>query len=90
MKEQTTNSTVNYEPVVISDEVSIYFTKVVNSSNITIYGKVMKKGAEVGSVSLDKSGGYLITSLKPYTELTEIEVKGIYGKVPECIKEMDV
>lgn len=90
MKEQTTNSTVNYEPVVVSDETSIYFTKVTTSNNVAVYGKIVKAGAEVGNVSFDKAGGYLITSLKPYSDLTQEEVVGVYQNVPGCIKEMNL
>ena len=88
MQEKTTNSTVNYSPEKISEETSVYFTKVTNANGVTIHGKVMKNDAEVGTVSYDEKGGYFITSLKPVTALTDDEVETLYQKIPGFKKEM--
>lgn len=87
MKKKTANSTVNYDPEVVSEVCSIHFTRVTNAAGRTLYGKIIKDDAEVGSISYDEKGGYLITSLKPYASLTSDEVDTIYGKVPVCVRE---
>ena len=87
MKPKATNSTVNYEPQVINEETQIQFTKVINASNVTLYGKITKKGDEVGTVSYDKAGNYFITNLKPMNLLTPAEIAGIYAVVPTCLQE---
>lgn len=88
MQEKTTNSTVNDNPEVISEETTVHFTKVTNANGVTIHGKVMKNDAEVGTVSYDEKGGYFITSLKPVTALTDVEVETLYQKIPGFKKEM--
>lgn len=88
MKKKTENSTVNYDPVQVNEMLSINFTKVTGSKGVTIYGKVMKDGAEVGSVSYDAAGDYLITNLKPFSKVDAEEVVGIYAQIPECIQEL--
>lgn len=87
MKKKTANSTVNYDPEVVSEQTSIHFTRVTNTAGRTLYGKIIKDDAEVGNVSYDEKGGYLITSLKPYASLTADEVDAIYMKVPGCVRE---
>lgn len=87
MKKKTANSTVNYDPEVINESTAIHFTKVTNANGNTLYGKIIKDDAEVGNVSYDEKGGYLITSLKPYASLTGEEVDAIYAKVPGCVRE---
>lgn len=88
MKKKAERTSVNYDPVAISEAASIQFHKTVNSAGTTIYGKVTKDGAEVGNVSYDESGGYLITSVKPFGSLTKEEVAELYAQVPTCIDEM--
>lgn len=87
MKQQTQNSTVTFEPEVISEHTKVTFTKVTNSKGTTIYGKIEKDNAEVGSISAEEAGNFLITSLKPVNKLTDEEVQEIYTKVPGWIKE---
>lgn len=87
MKKKTANSTVNYDPEKISETTAIHFTKVTNASGTTLYGKIVKNDAEVGNVSYDEKGNYMVTSIKPYSTLTNEEVKTIYGRVPDCINE---
>ena len=88
MKAKTMNATVSYDPEVISDVTNINFTKVTNASGTTIYGKIEKNGVEVGNVSYEDKGDYLITSIKPFSNLTADEVSGIYTAVPRCISEI--
>lgn len=87
MKKKTANSTVNYDPEVINESTAIHFTKVTNANGRTLYGKIVKDDAEVGNVSYEEQGNYMITSLKPYTSLTDAEVDAIYAKVPGCVRE---
>lgn len=88
MKKKAENSTVNYDPEMVIEGVEITFTKVTSSGNTTINGAIRKDGAEVGSVSYDERGGFLITSLKPYVSLTQKEVSAVYSAIPGYILEM--
>ena len=88
MKKKTSNSTVSYDPVVLSENAAINFTHVTNQSGTTVYGKITKDGAEVGNVAYDSRGGYLNTSLKPFDALTQEEVAAVYANVPTCISEI--
>ena len=88
MLKKTTNSTVAYEPIVISDETVMKFQKVTNAKGVTIYGKIVKNDVECGSVSYDGAGDYLITSLKPCSMFTSDEVTAIHTEVPKCIGEI--
>lgn len=87
MKKKTEKTSVSYDPVVISEATSIQFTKNVRSTGTTIYGKILKDGAEVGNVSYEESADYLITSIKPVSQLTKEEIEEIYAQVPTCIDE---
>ena len=88
MLAKTTNSTVTYEPVAISEETLVKFQKVANAKGVTIYGKIVKKDAECGSVSYDESGDYLITSLNPRSMFTDEEVASIHANAPKCVAEI--
>ena len=57
MKKKSSNSTVSYDPVVLSENANINFTRVTNQSGTTVYGKITKDGAEVGNVAYDSRGG---------------------------------
>lgn len=88
MKKVATNSTVNFEPVVISKEASIKFSMTTDAVSTTLYGSIVKNGAEVGSVSFDSKGnGYLYTNIKALDVLTSEEVDEIYNQVPTCVRE---
>ena len=88
MKKKSSNSTVSYDPVVLSENANINFTRVTNQSGTTVYGKITKDGAEVGNVAYDSRGGYMNTSLKPFYALTKEEVAAVYANVPTCISEI--
>lgn len=88
MKKKTERTSVSYDPVVISETTNVQFTKSVKSTGTTIYGKIIKEDTEVGQVSYDESGGYLITTVKPFSKLTKEEVAELYAQVPTCIDEM--
>lgn len=88
MKKKTERTSVSYDPVVISEVASVHFTKSVKQTGTSIYGKILKDGAEVGQVSYEESGGYLITSVKPFSSLTKEEVSELYAQVPACIDEI--
>lgn len=88
MKKKTEKTSVSYDPVVISETTNVQFTKSVKSTGTAIYGKILKDGAEVGQVAYEESGGYLITTIKPFSSLTKEEVAALYAEVPACIDEM--
>lgn len=88
MEKKAENSTTNYAPEKVTDGVEINFTKIVTGGNTTISGTIKKDSTDVGSVSFETTGNYLITSIKPYTGLTDEEVVAVYNAVPGCITEM--
>lgn len=77
MKKVTQNATITFEPEVINENTTVTFTKVTNAKGSTLYGKVQKDGAEVGSISYEDSGNFLIISLKPISKLTAEEQAAI-------------
>lgn len=88
MEKKAENSTTNYAPEQVSEAVEIHFTKIVSGGNTTVSGTIKKGSADVGSVSFETTGNYLITQLKPYGDLTDEEVMAVYNSVPGCIAEM--
>lgn len=88
MEKKSQNSTTNYAPEKVTEAVEINFTRIVSGGNTTISGSIRKDGSEVGTVSFESAGNYLITSLKPYAGLTAEEVSSVYNSVPGCIAEM--
>jgi len=88
MEKKTENATITYEPEVINSDTQVTFTKITNASGTTIYGKVEKNGAEVGSISFETKGNYLITTVKPYSELTAEETATIFGSTPDWIQQV--
>jgi len=88
MEKKAENSTTNYAPEKVTDAVEINFTKIVTGGNTTISGTIKKDSTDAGSVSFETTGNYLITSIKPYTGLTDEEVVAVYNAVPGCITEM--
>lgn len=88
MEKKAENSTTNYAPEKVTEAVELHFTKIVSGGNTTISGTIRKGSADVGSVSFETTGNYLITSIKPYTGLTDGEVVAVYNAVPGCITEM--
>lgn len=88
MEKKAENSTTNYAPEIVAEGIEINFTKIVSGSNTTISGTIKKGSTDVGSVSYENQGNYLITQIKPYSNLTGEEVKAVYEAVPDCITEM--
>ena len=88
MKKKTANATISYDPVVISEETTISFTKSTNALGTTIYGRVLKNSVDAGTVAYDGKGNYLNLSLKPYDLLTQEEISEVYAQVPQCVREM--
>lgn len=88
MEKKAENSTTNYAPEIVAEGIEINFTKIVSGSNTTISGTIKKESTDVGSVSYENQGNYLITQIKPYSNLTGEEVKAVYEAVPDCITEM--
>lgn len=88
MEKKAENSTTNYAPEKVTGAVEIHFTKIVSGGNTTISGTIRKGSADIGSVSFETTGNYLITQLKPYGDLTDEEVTAVYHSVPGCIAEM--
>lgn len=88
MKKVSENATVTFEPEVINEHTKVTFSKVSNAKGVTVYGKVEKDNAEVGSITSDESGNYLITSLKPVGKLSAEEIAAVYQNVPAWIEEI--
>lgn len=87
MKKNSENLSVSFDPVVLSENVKITFNRVTNAKGTTVYGKILKNGAEVGNVAYDSAGGYMNTCLKPFSSLTKEEVVAVYAVIPECVYE---
>lgn len=88
MEKKSQNSTTNYAPEKVTEAVEVNFTRIVSGGNTSISGSIRKDGSEVGAVSFESAGNYLITSLKPYGVLSGDEVTAVYNSVPGCIAEM--
>lgn len=88
MEKKAQNATTNYAPEKVTEKVEITFTKIVSPGKTTISGQVNKDAANVGSVSYENIGDYLITSLKPCSALDSEEIRAIHEAVPGCISEM--
>lgn len=88
MEKKAQNATTNYAPEKVTEKVEITFTKIVSPGKTTISGQISKNAANVGSVSYESTGDYLITSLKPCSALDADEMKAIHEAVPGCISEM--
>lgn len=89
MNKRTENATITFDPEVINEHTSVTFTKITNANGCTIYGKIEKDATEVGSISYETKGNYLITSFKPADRLTQEEKQTIYEAVPGWIKEVE-
>ena len=87
MKKKSSNVAVDYEELALSDAASVKFSKSVDITGTTIYGAIVKAGAEVGNVSYSSKGDYMNTCLKPFDVLTTEEVNALYSLVPQCISE---
>lgn len=88
MKKQKQNSTVNYDPETIGKTLTANFTKTITEGRTIIYGRVMKNGDEVATVSYNSSGDFLITQIKPVSALNETETQALYKAVPGYIAEI--
>lgn len=88
MLKKTTNSTVTYEPLAVSEVTFIKFQKTTDANGTKIYGKIVKNDAECGSLSYEEATDFLITSLKPRSKFTDAEVAFIYENAPKCIAEI--
>lgn len=88
MKQKTMNQSASYEPVALSDEASVDFSKRTDQGGTIILGKVEKGGSEAGTVVYNSKDGFLNTSLKPLATLTADEVKAFFEAVPTCISEI--
>ena len=87
MKTKTSNTTVNYESQSVNPQTTVEFTKIVNDNNITVHGKIIKNGKEVGSIAYKEVDDYLIISYKPFSALTAEEVASISALAPKCVAE---
>lgn len=88
LKKKTENATITYDPEMVSEDTRVTFTKISNAKGVTIYGKIEKDGAEVGSISYEQEGNYLITSLKPFNSLTDEEAAAILNSTLGWIGEV--
>lgn len=88
MKKQKTNATVTYEPVEVSKDVKISFQRAVTQKGTSIYGRIRKEDVEVGSVSYDSQGDYLIVQLKPYSLMEQEETAAVMEQAHKCVAEI--
>lgn len=88
MEKKTQNVSASYAPEQVTENVEITFTKMVRGNNITIVGNIKKNDDNVGSVSYDAVGNYMISQLKPFDVLTEEEVTAVHNAMPRCITEI--
>ena len=88
MKEKKSNSVTNFEAEKITDNISVEFTRVVDSGNTTISGTVKKDDQPVGDVSYDRNSNFLITRIKPYSILAREEVAAVHAAIPGYVNEM--
>lgn len=88
MKKKTQNMSVRYDAEKVTANVEISFSKIAKGGNTTIVGNIKKSGSDVGSVSYDAAGNYMISQLKPFDTLTEEEVAAVHNAMPRCIAEI--
>lgn len=87
MEKKTLSSTEKFEEQ-ISEEVKIEFAKTVNSMNVNVYGRILKCGVEVGSITYDKGGNNMTMGFKPYDALTFEEKNIICQHAMPCMAEL--
>lgn len=87
MEKKTLNSMEQFTETV-SEDVVIDFTKNTNTMNVSVYGRILKQGAEVGSITYDKGGNNMTLSYKPFDALTFEEKNIICQKAMPCISEL--
>lgn len=87
MQEEKSIISKTYKPISLSDTATITFTKVINSGNLTINGRVSKNSAEVGQVSYNEKSGALIVKLT-LKELTTLEQTALLKSLPGYINEI--
>ena len=91
MKQKTQNSTITFEPEVISEGFTVTFTKLVNANGTTITGTLKKDGQDVGTIAHDTAsgiGGYHIVNIKPVAKLKLAEIASLYTVLPSMLAEM--
>ena len=89
MKEKSANSSKTFEPEVVTDSVSVEFSRREDSKGVAITGRVVKKDIEVGKISYsNKDSGYFVIDLKPVDALNKEEQKALFAKIPDWIEEL--
>lgn len=74
-------------PISLSDAATVTFTKVINSGNTIVNGRVSKKSVEVGQVSYNEKSGAMIVKFA-LKELTEVEQTALLGSLPGYVNEL--
>lgn len=92
MKKASNKQTVSYEPVAVSEETQVTFTKTVNAEGITVSGIISKKTEEatvnVGSVSYDNHKDTLAVYISKKSALTKEELDKTLAETPAWIGEI--
>lgn len=92
MKKASNKQTVSYEPVEISEETQVEFSKIVNVDGITISGNIKKKTEEatvnVGSVAYDNNKDTLAVFVSKKSALTDNELYKALEGTPGWIAEI--
>lgn len=60
-------------------------TKTTTKSNVTIHSRVKKGDEEVGTISYESDGGYLIVDIKKFKTLSKSEAQSILTAASEDI-----
>lgn len=60
-------------------------TKTTTKSNVTIHSRVKKGDEEVGTISYESDGGYLIVDIKKFKTLSKAEAQSILAAASEDI-----
>lgn len=87
MEKKTLSSTESFTETV-SEDVMIEFAKNTTSMNVNVYGRVLKQGAEVGTITYDKGGNNATLSFKPFDALTFEEKNIISQKLMPNLNEL--
>lgn len=82
------NSTVNYAPQQAGEQTEVHFSKTVNASGASVYGRVLVSGTEKGSVSYDSNRGTLLVQMKDFGSVPKADREAVCANAPLWIEEI--
>ena len=88
MKELNSVLSKSYTPEVVSENVTVAFTKVTNSDGTVVSGRVTKQGKEVATVNYYGKNDSLVVSVRPLAALDGAELSALFCAVPGYINEI--